>query len=86
MNFRFAIVVFLILAALLAVSCSQQENLSKTSTAPEGIKANQASQRGSLEGWEADWERTLQAARKEGKVVVYALSSGPVMKDMAPTV
>ncbi len=84
MNFRYAIGLVLILAALLAVSCSQQENFSKTSTAPEELKASQKSQTGSGEGWEGDWERTLQAARKEGKVVVYALSSGPVMKDMAP--
>lgn len=36
------------------------------------------------EPWEALWNNTLQAARKEGKVVIYATSIGPTLKELAP--
>lgn len=36
------------------------------------------------EAWETRWENALQAARKEGKVVIYATSIGPTLKSLAP--
>lgn len=37
-------------------------------------------------GWEAEWEKVLQAARKEGKVTVYAITPGPALKAAVPLV
>ncbi len=33
-------------------------------------------------GWEAEWEKTLQAAKKEGKVVIYASTGAAAARDM----
>ncbi|MDP2647481.1 MAG: extracellular solute-binding protein [Desulfobacterales bacterium] len=34
--------------------------------------------------WEAEWQKTLEAGKKEGKVVVYGASFGPAVRDQAP--
>lgn len=35
-------------------------------------------------GWEAEWEKSLKEAQKEGKVVVYAATPGPALRETAP--
>lgn len=36
------------------------------------------------QGWEAEWQKTIQEARKEGTVVVYASSVAPAVKKAVP--
>lgn len=36
------------------------------------------------EAWEIEWGKTMQAARKEGRVVVYATSLGPALNEVIP--
>ncbi len=36
------------------------------------------------ESWEVSWEKTLQNARKEGKVLVYGTQSIPALKEVSP--
>lgn len=38
---------------------------------------------GQKETWKLEWERTLNAARKEGRVVVYATTTAPALKEAA---
>lgn len=86
MSYKYCTAGLLILTLFLAFACAPRENtISGASDRKEAKSiAGQDSQISAKGGWEADWEKTLAAARKEGKVVVYALSSGPVIKDTAP--
>lgn len=56
-------------------------------TAPIGQQpglAKEAEKAPVKQGWEAEWDKTLQEARKEGKVSVYATLLAPPLREKAP--
>ncbi len=69
----FPLILFLLLSA-----CTQkvQEPPRSTSSSTDVVKPAVKA------GWEGEWERTLDAARKEGKVVMYASVGNVVREEM----
>lgn len=65
--------------SFLAYSCSP------TTSPPQADQAvsqpKEESRPVAKQGWETEWEQTLNVARKEGKVVVYTSSTGPAIKE-----
>lgn len=57
-----------------AVPSLQTQQGQQTVAAPEPVKT----------GWETEWEKTLKAAQKEGKIVLYAVTPGPAAKESVP--
>ncbi len=84
MNRRWILLVPGVLVLLLISACASREAASLVIPergAPnikEGVKATEK------EAWEVTWEKTLLAAKKEGKVVLYGSSSSPTIRDLAP--
>ncbi len=64
----------------LLFSCSPKE---APPPAPEALAPAQPTTPG-IASWEAKWEKTLTAAQREGKGVVYASTPGPALKEAAP--
>ena len=77
MNYKKIIIAAWILLAFLFISCTPKTvpPLGQVVTTPAPVGPI------SQESWEIRWERTLQAAQKEGKVVIYASSVAPALKD-----
>ena len=69
--------VSLLFVLLLVISCTPD----KASRPVQGVTTPIPVRQISQESWEIRWERTLQAAQKEGKVVIYASSVAPALKD-----
>lgn len=74
------------IALAFITSCAVKESLPSQ---PPGQKADQLKikteqQAVQKDSWEAQWERTLQAARKEGKVVIMATNIGLSYKEASP--
>ncbi len=69
--------VSLLFVLLLVISCTPDQASRPVQGVTTPIPVRQISQ----ESWEIRWERTLQAAQKEGKVVIYASSVAPALKD-----
>lgn len=64
--------------ALITIACSSRQTPATTEPAPSPPQAAQKPL--SSDSWEARWEKTLQAARKEGRVVVYGGSTAGALK------
>lgn len=76
----FIIVGMVLVPILLAIfSCTG----TTTPVAPSVKMVSETPKISGAPSWEARWEQTLAAARKEGKVVVYGLSSAPAIKEQA---
>ncbi len=79
-NRLFIIVVILAVPILLAaLSCTRVT----TPVATSGKTVLETPKVSGGPAWDSRWELTLAAARKEGKVVVYGLSSAPAIKEQA---
>lgn len=72
----------LVVLLLFLSSCSPKEVLSPQPGSSMEVKSGEKTP--VKEAWEAKWDAALQAARKEGKVVIYATSIGPTLKSLAP--
>ncbi len=68
---------------LLNLACTTRDNIGNLPAPVPGEKTQQTGAVSS-EGWEANWEKTVQTARKEGNVVVQATSVGPFLKEAGP--
>lgn len=67
---------------LLGLSCSPREVVAPApKVQPPSPEKPAAS---GMIGWEAEWQKTLGEAQKEGKVVVYASTPGPALREAAP--
>lgn len=73
-------VVLLIFTLLATLSCASTAPsvVTPAKPVPGPAKATGAP------SWDAKWQETLALARKEGKVVIYGLSSAPAIKEQAP--
>lgn len=60
-------ILFIVCTAGLFISCSGQSTSGPVATAPSPVSVKPETRA----GWEAEWEKTLAGARKEGRVVVY---------------
>ncbi len=79
MNYARLLMVGLIALLFLGLSCSSGKTPAPVPAAPAPTTEERASP--GMTGWEAEWEKTLKAAQKEGKVVVYAATPGPALKE-----
>lgn len=82
MRFTRFLLIVVGMAAFVLAACSP-----KTVSTPAPVSQGPALTREGKEplkqGWEADWQRTLQEARKEGTVSVYATLLGPPLREQA---
>ncbi len=84
MDYRKPVTILIFLLTLFVLACSSPQNtlvkpaqpveISSTGKASEQLSPVKAE-------WEAEWEKTTSAARKEGRVVVAATSQGPYLKE-----
>lgn len=65
---------------LLALSCAPKGGLT-TQTRQTRSEIKEEPEQAPVEAWEAEWSKTLNAAKKEGSIVVYTSSTGPTLKD-----
>lgn len=68
------------LAGILLLSCAPKE---EPSHAPAPTIPSSVDNVTSQKSWEAEWDKTIQSARKEGKVIVYSSSGGDVPKALS---
>lgn len=78
MNYRKFLLPGLMSLLFLGLSCSPREAPALAPGALAPVSEKPAAP--GMKGWEAEWEKTLRAAQKEGKVVVYAATPGPALK------
>ncbi len=50
---------------------------------PDSMAAPKATPEKTRESWESEWNKTVEAAKQEGKVVLYSTPSGDVIRDLA---
>lgn len=83
MDYRKLTTIILSLFALFTLACaSQQKAPSQVQQPGTSETVKQAEQLAPAKtGWEAEWEKTVNAGRKEGRVVVAATSQGPYLKE-----
>lgn len=81
-NTSFLAAISIVLTLSFLLSCGPK---GPAANIPETITANTAkvSEPAAKSGWEADWDKTIQAAKKEGKVIVYSSSGGDVPKALS---
>lgn len=82
MVYRRIWVVLTVLMALSLLACAPGQSPSPQAISPSQITGGKEVATG--QAWEAEWEKTLSAARKEGKVVVYGSSTAPAVRQVAP--
>lgn len=86
MDYRKTITGFLTLVTMLLIACAPKEATSPQVTVPGLVKEGSEKLLLAREAWEVEWDKALQVARKEGKVVVHATSLGPPLKEASPLV
>ncbi len=69
---QFTTVLAAMLLPLVLVSCGPQPTATPNTPSPKITTAEVTAK----PAWETDWERTLAAAKKEGKVVIYTTNNG----------
>lgn len=84
MNFRIISAISLLSLLLLVLSCSAQGVPTKA-IAPAGQSGLSSVSSAGKPGWQQEWEKTLQAAQKEGKVVIMNTAGGTVGNSLAKT-
>src|SRR3990167_8889639 len=78
--YRFLLTSIIILITLLTISCSPKTAPSAQISQPLS-EIKQDTKQTLVNAWEAEWEKTLNDAKKERSVVVYSSSAGPTLKD-----
>lgn len=70
----------MILMAWIGISCTGPSSQSPVEAALTPLPLSQETKA----GWEAEWGKTLQSAQREGRVVIYADTPAPAIKEAAP--
>lgn len=83
MEYRKQAAVILSLLAVFILACAPPQKTSLEPAEPGPTLLNKAPEQSSpaKAGWEVEWEKTINAGRKEGRVVVAATSQGPYLKE-----
>lgn len=71
MNFKVISAGFALLIASLLMACAAREIASPQTAMPSPIKEEEKGKLSLKEAWEQEWDKILQAAKKEGSVIVY---------------
>lgn len=77
MNYIKISIVVISFIEILLMACTAQQDPSTKETTPVQKKEVEGERETLKAAWEIEWEKTLQAARKEGKVVVYGSAITP---------
>ncbi|MBI4333461.1 MAG: extracellular solute-binding protein [Chloroflexi bacterium] len=72
-----SITIAVVVTALVLVACAQGTAPPTVATAPAAGPV-----RSERTAWEADWEKTVAAAKKEGKVMVYSTASVALLREL----
>lgn len=80
MNKRYTVFIFLVFLVVVVINCNTP------TSGPVAQPPVMSDKEGPpLEAWQQKWDNTLQAARKEGRVEIYAsVSAAPTMKELIP--
>lgn len=81
---KFGLCSLTLVTIFLVLACSTGGTPSQVEKIPSQIEKGKEIQPATKETWEVEWEKTLQAARKERTVVVYGSSTAPSLKQVAP--
>lgn len=68
----------LLLIIVLLISCAPKVGPQEASTPGKAI--SESSPGVAKQSWEREWDETVEAARKEGKVVIYTTTTAPALK------
>jgi len=84
MNYRIVTVTGLVLILFTLLGCAPREISTSTQAGTGMPLPGDGAKPIAATGWEESWKMTLDAAKKEGKVVVYASSIAPAVKESVP--
>ncbi len=83
MKYAKLLVAILVVTSFVIVSCTPKSGPAPAPAGPASGASTDAGKVSQKTGWEAEWEKSLVEARKEGKVGVYASLVGPPLREQA---